>query len=165
MKIRLTVPIGRKRKKSRWWWRIRRRGPRGMLPGQPRERPIISADREGRIKAPIFGAALDRWSKGLLLFSSRARNALHVSSVIEPSPSPRTRSEWARSLWIVECCSAGRIARDLEGAVERERLIDYALLRAKPQDSPANREGRTRHSRVVSMRLTNCGSRNEIFFF
>jgi len=31
----------------------------------------------------------------------------------------------------VECCSASRIARDLEGAVEHERLIDYALLRAQ----------------------------------
>jgi len=44
----------------------------------------------------------------------------------------------------VECCSAGWIARDLEGAVERERLIDYALLRAKPQDLSVDYGGQKR---------------------
>lgn len=85
------------------------------------------------VEAPIFGTVSDRWSMESLLSNSHVRNAPHVPSAIEPFPSLRTRSEWARSLWIVECCFAGRIARDLEGAVERERLIDYALLRAKPQ--------------------------------
>lgn len=89
-----------------------------------------------------FRRRVGQVEQGLLLSSTR------VSSAIEPFPS--LRSEWARSLWIVECCSASRIARDLEGAVERERLIDYALLRAKPQDLPADRgDGRGRVSRVI----------------
>lgn len=97
---------------------------------------------------------------------ARTKRTLHVFSAIEPSLLRLgLGSEWARSLWIVECCSAGRIARDLEGAVERERLIDYALLRAKPQDSPADREGRTRHSRVVAWDWQTVVHVIEFFFF
>lgn len=159
------LSVGRKRKKSRRWWRIRRRGPRGMLPGQPRERPIISVDREGRIKAPIFGAVLDRWSRELLLFSSRARNALHVSS------SDRALSFASDSIGMgTVALDRGMLLRWPDRSRSRRRRWAWTINRlrsssCKTAGFAGGSWGTDETLACGAMRLTNCGSRNEIFFF
>jgi len=109
VKIRLTMSVGRKRKKSRLWrGRIRRRGPRNAVRWSQGTTDQLGRSRRRSHQGSemMFNFRSHRWNKELLLSSSRVWNALHVSSA-------RTRSEWARSFWIVECCSASRIARDL----------------------------------------------------
>jgi len=138
---------------------------RGMPPGEARERPISLVDRgEGRIKAPRWCSIFGRTGgvRNYCFPAHAYETRCTFPQQFEPFPSLRTRSEWARSLWIVECCSASRIARDLEGAVEHERLIDYALLRAKSQDLPTNHGGWTRRVCQHKTRL-NRNSRNEFF--
>jgi len=85
VKIRLTMLVGRKRKKSRWWReRIRRRGPRNAARwGQGTTDQLSKSRRRSHQGSEMmFNFRSHRWSKELLLSSSRVWNALHVSSAI-----------------------------------------------------------------------------------